>query len=257
MHMTSTAAAIGLRRLRQLRLKFSRPPDFLAEMLKSDQHMVRVKERLAAEKTHLEAFEEKKLRKLNKKFNRLSGHQLVKEQEEARRRNIALKEIEAWKKKRRESALKETESSLKSGPPPSSSGGGARASREDDQTDQKRARRKRGQRDRGGGGEEEDGGYVDAETSFDAWVKRHDERVEEEKRERKILNRRRMKGLEAKEEERRKGGLRQRRRKEDSPKKFQMKRKETSEGKGARGRGNEAFGARKGLTKKFKKTKRR
>ncbi|EPR63614.1 putative rRNA-processing protein EBP2 [Toxoplasma gondii RUB] len=102
--MTTEAARTGLTRLRQLRLKFSRPPDFLAEMLKSDTHMARVREKLAAEKDQLEEFEEKKRKKMNKKFQRLSGHKLVREQEEARKRNAELRDIAAWKKEREQNA---------------------------------------------------------------------------------------------------------------------------------------------------------
>ncbi|PFH38282.1 hypothetical protein BESB_006230 [Besnoitia besnoiti] len=104
MRLTSSAAVVALTRLRQRRLKFTRPSDFLAEMLKTDNHMARVRERLAAEKEHLADFEEKKRKKLNKKFNRSSGHKLVREQEEARRRNAELKEIAAWKKEREKNA---------------------------------------------------------------------------------------------------------------------------------------------------------
>lgn len=98
--LTENAAREALTRLRQLRLKFSRPADFLAEMLKSDEQMTRVRERLAAEQKQQEDFEEKKRKVLNKKFNRLSGHKLVREQAEARARNEELKEIAAWRKAR-------------------------------------------------------------------------------------------------------------------------------------------------------------
>lgn len=91
---------VALARLRALGLQFTRPTDFLAEMLKSDQHMGRIRARISAEQEQQKQFEEKRNQRLNKKFNKLSGHQLVREQEEARRRNIQLRAIEQWKKDR-------------------------------------------------------------------------------------------------------------------------------------------------------------
>lgn len=93
----------ALRRLRALGLQISRPVDFLAEMLKSDSHMGKIRKRAASELLQQQQFEQQINRKLNKKFNKLSGHQLVREQEEARRRNIQLKAIDEWKKEREES----------------------------------------------------------------------------------------------------------------------------------------------------------
>ncbi|CBZ55924.1 conserved hypothetical protein [Neospora caninum Liverpool] len=146
--LTTEAARVGLTRLRQLHLKFTRPSDFLAEMLKSDSHMARVRERLAAEKDQLEDFEEKKRKKMNKKFQRLSGHKLVREQEEARRRNAELKDIAAWKKDREQKA---------------------KSSRSGD-------------------------GYQDAESAFDAWVKKKDQDSLEEERAQRQLRKKRARG---------------------------------------------------------------
>lgn len=91
---------VALARLRALGLQFTRPTDFLAEMLKSDQHMGRIRARISAEQEQQRQFEAKRNQRLNKKFNKLSGHQLVREQEEARRRNIQLRAIDQWKKDR-------------------------------------------------------------------------------------------------------------------------------------------------------------
>jgi rRNA-processing protein EBP2 len=48
----------------------SRPDDFLAEMLKTDQHMVQVKSRLLKQQSKIKTFEEKKQRTENKKFHK-------------------------------------------------------------------------------------------------------------------------------------------------------------------------------------------
>ncbi|KAL8448597.1 hypothetical protein Emag_003912 [Eimeria magna] len=79
---------------------FSRPPDFLAEMLKSDQQMGRIRARIDAEQEQQRQFEAKRNQRLNKKFNKLSGHHVVREQEEARLRNMQLQAIDQWKKDR-------------------------------------------------------------------------------------------------------------------------------------------------------------
>lgn len=91
---------VALARLRALGLQFTRPTDFLAEMLKSDQQMGRIRARINAEQEQQRQFEAKRNQRLNKRFNKLSGHQVVREQEEARRRNIQLRAIDQWKKDR-------------------------------------------------------------------------------------------------------------------------------------------------------------
>ncbi|KAL8273009.1 hypothetical protein Esti_003062 [Eimeria stiedai] len=91
---------VALARLRALGLQFSRPPDFLAEMLKSDQQMGRIRARIDAEQEQQRQFEAKRNQRLNKRFNKLSGHHIVREQEEARRRNMQLRAIDQWKKDR-------------------------------------------------------------------------------------------------------------------------------------------------------------
>ncbi|PHJ18363.1 rrna-processing protein ebp2 [Cystoisospora suis] len=226
MHMTRECAMIGLHRLRHLRLKFTRPPDFLAEMLKSDHHMLRIKERLASETANLELFEEKKLRKLNRKFNRLSGHRLVREQEEARRRNVTLKEIDAWKKsrevnlqkKKKKNADEEAEEERGENKKMMHAAGKASSSslQRDDQVMDGRSGGEEGKRRRGRKrpreDEEREGkrSYIDAETSFDEWIKKHDEKEEKEKRDQKFLFRQKMKGRGTIEKE--EGGEHKRRR---------------------------------------------
>lgn len=101
MRLTTAAATEGLRRLRQLRVKFTRPSDFYAEMLKSDEHMQRVRARVAEEQQQQQEFLEKKNRERNRKFHKQSGKKLLRAQEEARLRNLELKQLEAWKQQRR------------------------------------------------------------------------------------------------------------------------------------------------------------
>lgn len=54
----------------QANMPISRPDDFLAEMLKSDKHMVNVKSRFLQQQVKIKTFEEKKQRLENKKFHK-------------------------------------------------------------------------------------------------------------------------------------------------------------------------------------------
>jgi len=60
----------GMKVLIQANMPISRPDDFLAEMLKSDKHMVNVKSRFLQQQVKIKTFEEKKQRLENKKFHK-------------------------------------------------------------------------------------------------------------------------------------------------------------------------------------------
>ena len=60
----------GMRILVQSKVPISRPDDFLAEMLKSDDHMRSVKSRLLKQSVRIQTFEEKRQRLENKKFHK-------------------------------------------------------------------------------------------------------------------------------------------------------------------------------------------
>lgn len=60
----------GMKILVQAQAPISRPDDFLAEMLKSDQHMMAVKSRFLKQQARIQTFEEKKQRMENKKFHK-------------------------------------------------------------------------------------------------------------------------------------------------------------------------------------------
>ena len=105
---------LALSRLRAVGLQFTRPCDYLAEMLKSDEVMGRVRSRIRVEQEKQRQFEVGKNQRFNKKFNKLSGHQLVRQQEECRKRNLQLKAIAQWASDRRKavregSAVQEAE----------------------------------------------------------------------------------------------------------------------------------------------------
>ena len=60
----------GMQFLVQSKCPISRPDDFFAEMLKTDEHMAKVKGRLLKQQTKIKSFEEKKQRAENKKFHK-------------------------------------------------------------------------------------------------------------------------------------------------------------------------------------------
>jgi len=60
----------GMQFLVQSNVPISRPDDFLAEMLKTDEHMAKVKSRLLKQQVKIKSFEEKKQRVENKKFHK-------------------------------------------------------------------------------------------------------------------------------------------------------------------------------------------
>ena len=65
-----TAAKDGRRQLVNLNVPIDRPLDYFCESLKSDAHMARIKDRLITEEKKMAAFEERKQRDINKKFNK-------------------------------------------------------------------------------------------------------------------------------------------------------------------------------------------
>jgi DNA polymerase sigma len=65
-----TAAKDGRRQLTSLNVPVDRPLDYFCESLKSDAHMARIKVRLMTEEKKMAAFEERKQRDINKKFNK-------------------------------------------------------------------------------------------------------------------------------------------------------------------------------------------
>lgn len=86
----------GQKRLKELGVPTTRPSDYFCEQVKSDVHMARVKDRLLVEQKRMEAFEQRKNREQNRKFNK----QLVlkKKKERTDESKEMLNEIEDIKK---------------------------------------------------------------------------------------------------------------------------------------------------------------
>ena len=90
----------GMQFLVQSNVPISRPDDFFAEMLKSDEQMGRVKARLLKQQEKIKTFEEKKQRTENKKFHRAIKEFKMKSKHAEKRENMA--SIQSLKKRIRE-----------------------------------------------------------------------------------------------------------------------------------------------------------
>ncbi len=88
--------AEGYRRFRVMRVPASRPADFLAEMFKNDQQMLKVRARITEEQTRLEAVEERRRNQANAKFGKAVG--IKRAEERANKKKKTLSDLEKWKK---------------------------------------------------------------------------------------------------------------------------------------------------------------
>ncbi|EXJ75149.1 uncharacterized protein A1O5_01845 [Cladophialophora psammophila CBS 110553] len=93
-------AVIGARDLLlSEKVAFSRPTDYFAEMVKSDEHMGRVKQKMYDEAANKKAAEEARKLRDAKKFGK--AVQVAKEQERAREKRNTLEKIKELKRKRK------------------------------------------------------------------------------------------------------------------------------------------------------------
>eukprot|EP00826_Nyctotherus_ovalis_P020014 TRINITY_DN16248_c0_g2_i4.p2 TRINITY_DN16248_c0_g2~~TRINITY_DN16248_c0_g2_i4.p2 ORF type:complete len:205 (+),score=68.63 TRINITY_DN16248_c0_g2_i4:165-779(+) len=86
----------GIEKLEEMKVPIDRPVDYLVEMMKSDAHMRKVKQRLLTQENSINKFEERKRRVHDQKFAKKI--KAVKEQEKHKKKKMALEEIEKWKK---------------------------------------------------------------------------------------------------------------------------------------------------------------
>lgn len=99
---TATVAAVAdaHKRLRQRKIPFQRPRDFYAEMLKSDDHMMRIKAELVAEKERMNAVDRRRKSQLNKKIQKELQEEKRKERNERKKR--MLKAVKQWRDKKKD-----------------------------------------------------------------------------------------------------------------------------------------------------------
>ena len=73
----------------QSRIPIERPDDFFAEMVKSDEHMKKIKGRLLKQRHKIEKFEEKKSKNENKKFHKALKQFTQQKRHQEKRDNMA------------------------------------------------------------------------------------------------------------------------------------------------------------------------
>ena len=90
-----TAVHLARARFHELNVPFDRPADYFCEMLKSDQHMQKIKEKLIFEERKMEAFEKRKENQKMRKF----AKQVKAHQQEQRDKSVKdhMDSIKAWR----------------------------------------------------------------------------------------------------------------------------------------------------------------
>lgn len=98
--LATAAAHIGLEKLRNQKVKFRRPSDYFAQMVKTDTQMGKVKARILHQKERIESAEKRRNnREIAKNKKKVRSTQLQKEQEKKRK---AKEEIEAFSRLRKQ-----------------------------------------------------------------------------------------------------------------------------------------------------------
>lgn len=86
----------GYTRLKAMGIPFTRPQDFMAEMMKTDKQMSKIKNKILDEMHKVKAVEQRKRLKIEKKFAKKVHSERVRAKQ--RQKNLGLEEIEKWKK---------------------------------------------------------------------------------------------------------------------------------------------------------------
>jgi len=94
--MALTAVKEGRERLKAEGVGWRRPDDFYCEMVKSDSHMAKIKDKLIFEQKKMEAFEQRKNRQSQKKFAKATASDLQRDKAAVKKTNI--EEVTKWRK---------------------------------------------------------------------------------------------------------------------------------------------------------------
>eukprot|EP00891_Asterochloris_glomerata_P006027 jgi/Astpho2/6027/fgenesh1_pm.00084_%23_13_t len=97
------AAQAAIRRFEKAGTKWQRPPDFYAEMVKSDQHMARVKEQLMHEQQNMEQADERRKQREAKRFSK--EVQAERRKDKAQQRKAAITDVTKLRKQRQKSGF--------------------------------------------------------------------------------------------------------------------------------------------------------
>lgn len=90
------SVAIALPELKAIGVATTRPSDYYAEMLKTDAHMLRIKERILGEKKSIDEAEHRRQVREGKKFGKEVQKQREQEKRESRKRNM--QSAQEWRK---------------------------------------------------------------------------------------------------------------------------------------------------------------
>jgi rRNA-processing protein EBP2 len=93
------SANVAIRNLKDLGIAVKRPDDFYAEMVKSDEHMKRVRAELIFEQTQQETREERRKAREQKRYGKQVQAEKLKERTLQKKESI--KSIEKWRKQRK------------------------------------------------------------------------------------------------------------------------------------------------------------
>ncbi|XP_072958388.1 probable rRNA-processing protein EBP2 homolog [Typha angustifolia] len=99
--LEGTRQAFG--KLQSMGIPFLRPPDYYAEMVKTDVHMLKVKGKLLSEKKKIEEAEERKKAREAKKIAKEVQAQKTKER--AKRKKEDIESVKKWRKQRQQSGF--------------------------------------------------------------------------------------------------------------------------------------------------------
>ncbi|KAE8665542.1 putative rRNA-processing protein EBP2-like protein [Hibiscus syriacus] len=92
-------------------LPFLRPPDYYAEMVKTDAHMQKVKGKLLAQKRQIEEAEERRKAREAKRIAKEVQAEKLKER--AKQKKQEIEEVKKWRKQRQQSGFKDGKDSMK------------------------------------------------------------------------------------------------------------------------------------------------
>lgn len=93
----------ALEKLQSTGIPFLRPPDYYAEMVKSDNHMLKIKSRLLMEKKKIEEAEERRKARESKKIAK--EVQALKLKEKAKRKKEEFESVKKWRKQRQQTGF--------------------------------------------------------------------------------------------------------------------------------------------------------
>jgi rRNA-processing protein EBP2 len=89
---------VAFSKFEKLGVPFLRPPDYYAEMVKSDSHMLKIKDKLLFEKKKIEEAEERRKMRENKKISKqVQAHKL---REREKKKKDEIESVKKWRKQR-------------------------------------------------------------------------------------------------------------------------------------------------------------